>query len=190
MATRYKVLHAGNLTSGLSLSLRERPSINMGRIGGTAKPTSVQLGAYSLFSMPIYSADDEEIFFNWSIPRRWNGSSDIIVGCTAVIDTANDTKKFRLQLSWEHYAVDGVAPATTNDVNFNKTTGNDAQYQSYPVTWTVDYDIDGGGSEIAANEVLGGRIRRIAADDNEIAGEVMLHGFYIQYTTDKIGSTP
>lgn len=180
----------GNVTSGLNLSLRERLPINYGDIGSKTKPTTVDRGVFSCLSFPIYNSNDEEIFFNWSVNRRWDGASDFIIGCMAIIDTANTNKKFRLQLSWEHYAVDAIVPNTSNDVNFDKTTGTDSQYQSYPVTWTVDWNIDGAGNEVKVSELLSGRIRRIAADDNEITGEVMLHGFYVQMARNKIGVAP
>lgn len=191
MAATIKVAYAStaSVTSELSYSYRDRPWVNMGRIGANAKPTVIERGAYSMFSLPIYNNDDEEIYFVHSLPRRWDGASDILFGCVAALATANTNKKFRLQLSWEHHDEDGIIPSTTNDVNFNQTTGTASQYQCYLATWALDYDIDGVGNELKSTNMLGIRLRRIAAADNEITGEVLVYGFYIQYIFDKLGAS-
>jgi hypothetical protein len=178
--------NASNDYSGHTYSVRVRPSIDFGRIGGQTKPTPVTLGAFSTLSLPIYNSDNEEIYFNHSVIRRWNGVSDIIVGCRAIIDTANTSKKFRLDLDWYNYVTGVVMPTAVNNVHFDKTTGTDAQYMSYNVTWTLNYDVVV-ANPIVADQILGGRIRRVAAPDAEITGEVMLHGFYVQYCCDKMG---
>jgi len=167
-------------------SIRIRPAIDFGQIGVKTKPTSIQVGAFSMLSLPIYNSDNEEIYFNHSVIRRWEGTSNITVGCRAVIDTANTTKKFRLDLDWYNYVTGVVVPTSLNNVPFLKTTGTDAQYMSYDVTWTIDYDVVP-ANPLLSDQILGGRIRRIAAADNDIAGEVMLHGLYVEYCCDKIG---
>jgi hypothetical protein len=180
---------ASNDYANHAYSLRVRPSIDFGTIGVKTKPTAVQIGSFSMLSLPIYSADNEEIFFNHSVLRRWSGLTDLVVGCKAVIDTANTTKKFRLDLDWYNYVTGVVMPSSVNNVHFDKTTGTDAQYMTYDVTWTIDYNVVP-ANPIIANQILGGRIRRVANPDgagSEIAGEVMLHGFYVQYCLDKIG---
>lgn len=172
-------------------SLRVRPSIDFGQIGVKTKPTPIQVGAYSMLSLPIYNSDSEEIYFNHSVLRRWDGLSDLVFGCKAVIDTANTSKKFRLDLDWYNYVTGVVVPTALNNVHFDKTTGTDAQYMTYDVTWTINYDVVV-ENPILANQILGGRVRRVANPDgagSEIAGEVMLHGFYVQYCLDKIGVT-
>ena len=91
-------------------SIRIRPAIDFGQIGVKTKPTSIQVGAFSMLSLPIYNSDNEEIYFNHSVIRRWEGTSNITVGCRAVIDTANTTKKFRLDLDWYNYVTGVVVP--------------------------------------------------------------------------------
>jgi hypothetical protein len=182
-------LGRGKGTSGLSLSYRERPAVNFGAIGAKTKPTPVQIGAYSTWSMPIYSSDDEEIFFNHSVPRRWDGVSNPIFGFIAMIDNAAAAaRKFQFQLSWKNVAAGLVLPATTNDTTYEITTGTDAQYMCYPMSFTIDYDVDL-ANLLTANQVLGMRLRRVAksAGGTEFGTEILVHGFYIQYNRDKIG---
>ena len=178
-------------TGGLSLSYRERPAINYGRIGAITKPTNIVRGAYSLLSLPIYNSDDEEIYFNHSVVRRWDGISDITFGCMAVYDTAQATPtEFKIVLEWNHYDyTKNVVPSAVKTVSVLNRTAS-SQYTASPLTFTIDYDADGAGNEIKANEVIGGRIYRAAkttAAAAECSGEIMLHGFYIQYNRDKIG---
>lgn len=190
-ATLTLATNQGNVTSGLNLSYRERPAINFGIIGVKTKPTMVELGAYTLLSMPIWNSGgnaDEQIFFNHSVVRRWNGTSDLKVGCVAIIDTANTSKKFQLELAWMNAATGVVAPTTVNTTYCEVTTGTDAQYMMYKIEWTVDYNINP-ANPLLPNQIMVGRIRRVAksAGGTEIDGEVMLHGFYVQYVRDKIG---
>lgn len=173
----------------INTSLRLRPQIEFARIQGTMKPTMVDRGVLQAFSLPVYNSDDEEIFFNHSVPRRWDGASNITVGLMASIDTTNDNKKFSLQLDWANIRTGDVLGTSTTAATCEVSTGaSAAQYTSYDVAFTVDYDIAGVGNEIQANDVLAMRLRRIAATETEITGEVMVYGFYVQYMRDKIGA--
>lgn len=188
-------MKTGNLeiTKSLSLSngakdyLTIRPFIEIGKIAQISKPTIVARGVSKGYSLPIYSADDEEIFMCICTPRRWDGESDAILVLPVYIDTANDTKNFKIQLSWEHYDPDtDIVPATSNDVEVQQATGaSAAQYQSYAMDFTIDYDIDGAGNEVQSYERLCGRVRRIAASADEIAGEVVVGPPVVKFLRDK-----
>jgi len=58
-----------------SRSLRVRPDLDFSSITAQGKPTFVTIGAISGYSLPIYNNDNEELFFRFSIPRRWDGAS-------------------------------------------------------------------------------------------------------------------
>jgi hypothetical protein len=169
-------------------TLRLRPQIDFGKIQATSKPTLISRGVLQAYSLPIYNSDNEELFINQTVPKRWDGASDIIVGCDVAIDTANDSKNFRLELAWENITTGDVIPTTSNAASTDTNTGTSAaQYTTYDVQFTIDYDIDGVGNEIAANDVLAMRLRRVDATSDEITGEVLVYGFYVQYNRDKIG---
>lgn len=159
------------------------------RIIGLGKPTQVYRGIFKGYSLPIYAADDEELFHCIQVPASWDGSTDITVRLCVWLDTANTNKKFNLEVAWEHteMGVD-VIPATLNTVPVETATGVAAQYQSFTVDFTIDYDIDGPGSELAYGHALQSRIRRLAASADEIAGEVVILGLSARFRTDKIGS--
>ncbi len=172
----------------IDTTIKLRPQIDFGKIQATSKPTEVTRGVLQTYSLPIYNSDDEELFINQSVPRRWDGASDITVGCIAAIDTTNDNKNFRLELAWENITAGDVVPTTSNAASTDIATGaSAAQYQTYDVQFTIDYDIDGEGYEIEPNDVLAMRLRRVAATSDEILGEVLVFGFYVQYNRDKIG---
>ena len=163
------------------VKLRQRPNLELSRILGVSKPTIVYRGIFSGFSLPIYSSDNEELFFNHSVPRRWDGTSDPTVVARVYLDTANTGKKFQLRLAWEYTKVGTVVPATSNDVDTPVETGTASQYQSFDVSFEIDYDIDGAGNEIVPGDQLGLRIYRIAAPSDEITGEVVVMSAYIDY---------
>jgi len=58
-------------------------------------------------------------------------------------------------------------------------------FNDYP-KFTIDYDIDGVGSEIAARDMLTGRLRRIAATTSEITGEILMLNWTLVYVVDKM----
>jgi hypothetical protein len=174
----------------LTYSVRERIILNQARAAVIGKPTLVVHGIHTLFSCPIWDSGsnaDEELYFKWHVPRRWNGTSDLTVGCHAVIDTANTNKKFKFNLDWASCSTGMVETATSTTAACEITTGTDAQYYVYPMVWTIDYDAVG-GQPVLGGDVLSGRIRRVAASSAEMTGEPMLHGFYAQFNAYKVGT--
>jgi hypothetical protein len=156
------------------------------RTTGTAKPTEVIRGAISGFSLPIYAADDEELFSCTCIDPAWDGTTDPVVKLAVWLASAEDVNDdFNLQVSVEVFnpSTNEVVPTTTNDyaVETNVTVGT--QYASYFVSFTLDADVIG----MVAGEPMSIRIRRLAAAGTEIAGEVVVHGVVIEWTCNKLG---
>lgn len=155
-------------------------------VRANGKPDAVTLGAHSGFSLPVWTdPSDEELYSCKSLPLDLDLTENIttFVGC--YLDTANDTKKFQLQLSWviSDLAAHDVLDAGTTDVEVETTTGNDAQYTSYKIPFTIASVADGA----AAGNKIGFRLRRIAASGDEIAGEVVVCGMAMRYVIDKVG---
>ena len=61
-------------------------------------------------------------------------------------------------------------------------TARNAQYSCYIVSFTIDYDIDGEGSEIEAGTLLGGRLRRVDVTGTEVDNEIFIMDWVIEYT--------
>ena len=180
------------LSSGGLVYVRERPELDYTKITGTGKPTQVYRGVTAGFSLPVYSADDEELFF--CIPyvlARWDAASDPILCIGGYLDTANNAKKFKLQASWasETYGTDIIGTSVAEDVVVETTTGNWAQYQSFIVNFTLNYDVLGAGSEMAVGDCLHIRLRRLAASADEIAGEVVVVGAVVKWRLNKFYSS-
>jgi hypothetical protein len=154
-----------------------------------SKPTQVSLGVYKGYSFPIYSADDEEIYFRETVPGRWDGKSDITFHIYIALAAAEDAgDRFQMRFSWEHSPEGEPVPITSNDVDVEQilVVGRIAQYDLYELSFVIDYDIDGVGNEIQPHELLGGRLRRIAATASEIDNEVILLDWHTLYTVDKM----
>ena len=169
-----------------------RPEINIDEIKKQLKPTQVQRGIFFGYSMPIYAADNEELFFAQKVPERWDGASDIRVKILVALAGAEDVgDKFKIQNSWEHTACEGVIPATFNDVEIETTilVSRNAQYDIYCLTFTIDYDIDGAGNEIKGGELLTARLRRIAASELEVSNEIIIFDWVVEYQRNKFGVT-
>ena len=175
--------------SGSGLAYIElRPDLDRCTIIGQGKPTQVTRGIYKGYSLPVYSADNEELYNDMCVPSRYDEASDIIVHLYCWLAGAEDTKNFKLQLSWEHYTPGtDTVPATSNDVEVQTATGaSAAQFQSYVVSFTIDYDIDT-PDDIIGDDIIGMRLRRIAATTNECAGEIVINHLGVIFRRDKLG---
>ena len=167
-----------------------RPEINIDEIKKEAVPDQVQVGIAFGYSMPIYAADSEQLFFKQHVLHRWDEASDIrvkVIVCLAGAEDIGD--KFKFQLSWEHTAQDGTVSVTSNDVEVEQTvlTARNGQYAVYVLTFTIDYNIDGAGNEIKAGELLSARLRRIASAEPQITNEVIALDWIVEYQRDKFG---
>lgn len=182
---------AGTAKSKLSM----RPTIIASKIVKVGsdyeiKPTQVDRGASSGYSLPIYASDDEEIFFNEAIAGRWDGASDITVSVYGYLSAAEDVgDDFCFRLSWacKSYST-GVWPSATTDVDVwtNIETDRAAQYSRYQVDFVVDWDSP--TPDIAAADLFCGRLYRVAVGGGytEITGEFVVQAIKITYTVDKM----
>ncbi len=163
------------------------PDLDYETVRAQGKPTRVYRGVFAGWSLPVYAADNEEFFLTICAPNRYDGISDIITHIDCWIAQAEDTKNFKLQLSWEHFTPSDVVPATSTNVEVQTATGaGAAQFQSYQVDFAIDYDIHT-PNNIEADDILGLRLRRIAADANECAGGIVIAHVGVNFRRDKLG---
>jgi len=159
-------------------------NFNRSIIIGTGKPTLVTRGLFHGYSLPIYNNDDEELFSCKCVISSWDNVTDPIVYVGGWLDTANNAKRFNIQVSVEKCNMDSneVVPLTTNNYTVETLTGDVAQYTSYKLAFTID------ASTIAftAGDALAIRIRRLDASSDEIAGEFVVEGAAITYTINEI----
>jgi len=71
-------------------TLVERIRFHEGRIAAQTKPTSVERGAFHIWSFPVWSSDDEELFGKMLVPGRWDGISNMTVYLKHVLMGAED----------------------------------------------------------------------------------------------------
>ncbi|MFA5692730.1 MAG: hypothetical protein WC907_03855 [Acholeplasmataceae bacterium] len=164
-----------------------RPEVELAHIAGVGKPTVVHHGASHGYSLPIYADNDEEIYMHDHIPGRWDSASDIVVTAKGYLGAAEDVgDSFRLQLSWSNKAMtSGVVPSTTTDINVETTLteGRNAQYSAYKINFTIDWNLL--TPNIAIDDYLAMRLRRIAAVGTDIDGEFVIVDIVMTYRTNK-----
>ena len=154
-----------------------RPEVNTGEVNKQAVPLQIEVGVFFAFTMPIYDEDHQELYFRECVPMRWDESSDIIFHLKCCLTDAEDEgDNFKFQIDWEHAAIGEPVPATSNPVTIQQAVlaGRTAQYDKYELLFTIDYDIDGPGEEIATHELLGIRLRRIDADNPNISNNITI----------------
>ncbi len=154
------------------------------RVQGAGKPTQVTQGVFNGFSLPLYSADDEELFTCDCMPGDWDGTTDPVIYLGGWLPSANTLKKFKLQVSVETIDMSNndVVPTTSNDYETETTTSTWAAYTSFTAKFTIASDIG-----LVCGQPLAIRIRRIDSSVNEITGEVVIEGAMISYVANKLG---
>ncbi|MBA7468134.1 hypothetical protein ES707_03375 [subsurface metagenome] len=185
---KYPATSPITMAGGGLVYLELRPDLDFETIrGNVGIPTLVTRGIFRGFSLPLYVAK-EELFATICIPNRYDGASDLFFHLYCWLALPEDAKNFKLELAWEHYTpvIDAV-PNTETLVPMQTATGADAaQYQSYGVTFTIDYDVH--VSPITADDILALRVRRLAADAAECAGEIVINHYGVILRRDKLGT--
>ena len=154
-----------------------------------AKPTQVTVGLAKGYSMPIYAADNEELFFSSKVPYRWDLISNISFRTFVAISAAEDVgDKFKFQFSWENNIYGEPIKTTIKDVEIEQAVlvDRNEQYDIYLMIFDIDYDAYGVGNEITSLNIINGRLRRIAAAEPQITGEVIILDWYMVYNVDKM----
>ena len=59
------------------------------------------------------------------------------------------------------------------------------QNATYEVTFTLDYNVDG-GDVVVAHDLLSGRLRRVAASGSEATGEIIVLDWHTHYQVNKM----
>ena len=165
-----------------------RPEINIFEIKKENVLAQAEIGVFFGWVLPIW-VDHQELFLTDTAPGRWDGASDVHLHVFVALGDAEDIgDKFQLRISWEHAPAGEPLPVTSNDVDVETTlvAGRVAQYDQYEVQFTVDYNIDGGGNEIKPHELVGMRLRRIAASANEVDNDIIILDWHIHWLTDKM----
>jgi hypothetical protein len=184
------VTNAGYITYGgtAKAKLSMRPAFVAGKVASKGKPTTVELGAYSMYSMPIWNSDDEELFWRLQVPRRWDGASDIhyyLVCALSAAETENDDFAFQLSTAFTT-ATTGVIASATTDVTVpqNCGAGYTAQYSVFKLDFTIDWDAP--TPDMAPKGVLAGRVRRVASGGVEVSNEIYVVDHWLTFTVDKV----
>lgn len=164
-----------------------RPDIDFETVRAHGKPTWVTRGVFGGFSLPIFAADNEELYLDICVPNRWDDASDIYVHIDCWVDAAQDAANdaFNLQIEWEYYTPDvDIVPNTSNPVAVEITTGVCAQFQSFQVQFVIPF------AGIVGDDEISFRVTRIAVVvGNEMAGEVVINHVGMVFRFDEFGDT-
>jgi hypothetical protein len=174
------------LVVGRRLSMR--PAFVAGLIGVKVKPLTVEVGAYSMYSMPIYAADNQELFWRLQVPGRWDGASDIhyyLVCALSAAETENDDFQFRLDWANTPPGTGVLTSSTTTvDVPQNCGAGHTAQYSTFKLDFTIVWNAP--TPNVSVVDVIAGRVRRIASGGTEVSNNIYIVDHWLTFTVDKI----
>jgi hypothetical protein len=177
------------LAGGGKGKLTFRPNLIQKASKTAGVPTEIYRGCSVGYSMPIWSTDNEELYFRMRIPNRWDGTTDPQFGIITTITGAEDVgDKFRFQLEWQTTTCGGttVMGTTTTSTTSEQTiiTGGAAANTAYCLFLTLN--ADDGTNPIVSGEMLQGRLRRIAASGSEVTGEIAVWDWAVMWCTNKM----
>ena len=165
-------------------TLAFRPDLDMTTIAGQDfVPDNVFRGVVQGYSLPVWDANNEQLFLEMHVPFRWDGTSDISVHVECYLAVAETDAFFRLEIGYYTFTpgVDVVTSGVTL-VNTNTATGaGAAQYQSYEVVITVP------AAGIVSGDMMAFRLRRVAATGQECSGEIVVFHTGLVFVRDKMG---
>lgn len=176
---------APRLENGQLVYIELRPVLDWKTIHANSPvPTFVTRGIFRGFSLPVGGVN-EELFATICVPNRWDGASDIYGHIYCWLSQAEDANNFKLQMTWEHYTPGtDIVPVTDTNVEVQTTTAALAQaFQSYKVEFQLTY------GDLAADDIIGLRLRRIAAAAPECDGEIVINHYGVLFRRDKLGVT-
>lgn len=179
--SKFPATHPVRLEGDGKCNLETRPDLDWSTQIGLGKPAFVQRGVISGFSFPVYAANNEELFLEMHVHRRWDGISNIRIHLECYLLSAEDSHFFKLELGYYAFTpgTDIVADSVSL-VSANTATGAEAdQYQSYEVEVEIPY------AGISSNDVLGMRLRRIAATGTECDGNIVVTHVGVRFDIDK-----
>lgn len=167
-----------------------RPTFNQARISAVSKPTAVFLGAFQGYSMPIWNETtnaEEELFYRFKIPERWDGKTDPVLHFYTYLSVTEDVgDNFKFEFGYNCVDCDDGALTDTVHLVYDDatiTTGHSAQYTPYCLTSAVST------SNLFGEGLFAGRIRRVASDGIEVSGEIVAMYLTMEFPVDKIYAT-
>jgi len=174
--------------------LEFRPDLSETRIRGNAGiPADILVEDMFIgYILPIYDADDQELFFLHCVPDRWDDSKDpvyashILVHVISSLSDANEANRgYRLQLAWDEATPneEEIPAYAPNTVDATRMVYSNTQYECYQDWFVVLCNVDDG---LEHDDIIALRLRRtLHTDDqkadNELAGNLIIHAVDILY---------
>lgn len=158
--------------------LEFRPDLNETRIRGNAGiPTDATVGIHTGYSLPIWAANNEELYFVHCVPDRWDNESDILIHIDSALANANESgNSYKLQVEWIQATPneDEVPIAGWTTLTITRAIYSNDQYDLCQDWFVLDYDI-APADIVEADDLIALRVRRISATPaDELDGELII----------------
>jgi len=172
-----------------------RPTLEQASITGAGKPTIVHRGAVAGYGLPLYALD-EELFLRSTIPRRWDGVSDIDCDIHCYLaSTQTGDNAFRLQIGWQRNrtSINEVVLNTVQLLEVETNTGVEAaEFTSYQVKFSgvnaIPYNY--ADHELLPDDDLSIRIRRVDEEGAKVecTGDIVIMNIGLIFVRNKLGA--
>ena len=151
-------------------------------------PPQISRGLFKGYSMPIWSHPQhqyDELVFRIRVPFRWDGITNPYFCAITAISAAEDIgKKYQFQLEWASKDVGSVIPAEATEIcTYEVTVADGTAWRAEIIVGEMNASLG-----LAAGENWQGRLRRIAASENEVANNPVIFHWCTRWLMDKSGT--
>lgn len=161
-----------------------RPSIQYDEINKAGVPDLVTYGVNTIYSLPIYNDDGEQIFMNSRVPYRWDGTTNPVLRVLACT-MGEETEGYAMRI-----AIGYCASATIEQMCSTNATiycerkvlsGRTAAYSSY----AFSFELVG----LSERDKLSVRLRRVDATlATDISNELGITDWALEYSVGEVYS--
>ncbi len=160
------------------------PFLDENRSNVQGKPTLINRGVFSGYSMPEYAAG-EELCFRIRVPFRWDGTTaPWFVAITAPVAAEDVGDKYKFQLEWASKDVGFVVPdAVTETLTDEVTIVDGTAYYANIISFKLT------PATIISGQNMQFRLRRLAASASSVDGEIAIFHWATRWKMNRIGTT-
>jgi len=169
-----------------------RPNLDeTGIIKKNHVPTTVWMGVFAGYSLPVWNSDNETLYFEICVPDRWDESSDIYLHVKTATTDNQSGNTYELEVGWDKVTPnvpEAVPTGAPNIVTVTRTIDSALTYACYRDWFTVDYDIES-DDPIEADDTIAFRFRRFGNSDN-LTSELIVFEFVVLFARGDLLGDP
>lgn len=161
------------------------PFLDENKSNVQGKPTLINRGVFSGYSLPVWSSDQEELYFRMRVPFRWDGTTaPFFCAITSITGAEDIGDKYKLQLEWAAEDVEHVIPDAAHETLTHEITVADGT-AFYSEILLFEFT----PATLVSGQNLQARLRRIASAAPAVTAEIAVWHWCTRWKMNKLGTS-